>query len=454
MYARTAAPRLSSTVAVVGVLGITTYAGLVSWAAGRTTYDTWGGLVVIPLLLLISVPMLVRAGRRDPDPRFLRLLAWAFALKGLATVARYLMAFALYDGVADAATYDKEGERLAESYRHGDFGADIGRPFVGTGFVRVTTGAIYAVTGPSVFIAYAVFSWLGFWGLYLLYRAFRVAVPDGDAHRYAVLVLFLPSMLFWPSGLGKEALMTLGIGLVAYGSALLLTEHRRWPVPLLGGLLLTGCVRPHITAALFLGVAVAVVLGRKPSPATVLTPIGRLLAVAAISVGGVIAVSQAADFLKIDEVSVSSVDEAISDTNQRTSTGGSIYDAQGVERVADFPVAAFSVVFRPLPFEAANPQMMLAALEGVVLLLLVAGAFGSMRFRGLGGRLRRQPYLLLCLVYSVAFIYAFSNFANFGIVTRERVQVLPFVLVFLALPAATRSGRAQPRSRTRQGITS
>ncbi len=432
--------RLRLWVSVVGAVGVTSYAGFVSWSAGWMTYDAWGGLVFIPLLLLISIPMLVRAGRRDPDPRFLQLLVFAFVLKVFATAARYLVAFVLYDGSADAASYDNNGELLADSYRQGVFEAEIGRAFIGTGFVRVLTGALYTVTGPSIFVGYALFAWVGFWGLYFFYRAFRVALPDCDSRRYALLVLLLPSMLFWPSGLGKEAWMTLGIGLAAYGSALLLSGHRNWAGPFLLGLLATGVVRPHITAALFAAMAAGYLLARQQRPATELTPLARGIGIVLICVGGLATVTQAASFLGIEEVSVSSVDNAISDTGESTDQGGSSYEATGVNSPLDFPLAAVSVIYRPLPFEADNAQMMLAAAEGSLLLLLTFVALP--RLRALRGRLRMQPYLVMCMAYTAMFVYAFSNFSNFGILTRERVMVLPFVLVFLALP---RVQKAKPQ---------
>ncbi len=449
MSTSVASPRLSAGVATGGVVCVTAYAGFVAWSAGWATYDTWAALVFIPVLLLLSVPLLLRAGRRDPDPRFLSLLVLAFVLKAMATLARWLMAFLLYDGQADSAAYHDEGARLAESYRDGNFSAEIGRDFIGTGFIRVLTGVIYMVTGPSIFVAYAVFAWLGFWGLYFLYRAFRVAIPDGDARRYSLLVLLLPSMLFWPSGLGKEAWMTFGIGLVAYGSARLLSGYRGWALPVLLGMVATGVVRPHITAALFAGVALGYLLGRHQRPVTVLTPLARGVGVLVIAVGGLVAVTQAAQFLEVEEVSVSNVDAAISDTAEMTDDGGSAYEAEGVNSPFDFPKAAVSVLFRPFAFEADNAQMLLAAAEGSLLMLLFVLAVP--RIRGIGSRLRRQPYLLMCLFYSGMFIYAFSNFSNFGILTRERVQVLPFVLVLLALPRVAAARRPTHLSTTTQG---
>lgn len=426
------ATRSAGVLAIVGGLVATTYAAVAAWAATSATYATWVALVLVPLLVLMTVPMILRAGRRDPDPRFVQVLMWAFVLKCLATAARYLMAFVIYDGSADAGVYNEEGTRLALEYRDLNFSADLGRGFLGTGFVRAFTGAIYTFTGSSIFVAYAVFSWLGFWGLYFLYRAFRVAVPDGDARRYSFLVLFLPSMLFWPSGLGKEAFVTFGIGLFALGGAKLLAGHPSWVGPLVAGIVLTGVVRPHVAAALFAGLAVAYLLRRSPLRATELTPLRMVFALAVLCAGGWGALTITADYLDVDDVSVSNIDAAVSETADRTSKGGAEYDAPGMDGITDLPLAAFSVLFRPLPFEASNPAMMLAAAEGMALLLLMAWSWR--RIVSIPGRLRELPYLILCLVYLLIFVYAFSNFSNFGLLTRERVQVLPFFLTLLALP--------------------
>ena len=49
--------------------------------------------------------------------------------------------------------------------------------------------------------------------------------------------------------------------------------------------------------------------------------------------------------------------------------------------------------------------------------------------------------MLFCVLYSVAFVYAFSTFGNFGILARERVQVLPMVLALLCLTRLERQAR-------------
>jgi hypothetical protein len=433
-------------VQVIGVLAITSYVAVLMWAMTNSTYNEWGALVVIPVIIVLTVPMLIRAGRSDDDPLFLQMLVAAFVLKALATFARYQMAFVWYGGATDAGSYHKEGARLAEFYRAGIFDADIGREFIGTGFIRVFTGAIYTVTGPSVYVAFAVYALFSFWGLYFLYRAFQVGVPTGDTRRYAVLVLFLPSMLFWPSALGKEALMTFGLGLAALGAARLLMGHRRWLLPLAVGLATTTLVRPHITAAFFTALAVAFLVRKPVRPSTELTPVIRVFGLGLVLVGFFVIVSRAAQFLDIDTVSVASVDSAIQDSAGRTTQGGSEFTSVAVRSPADLPLATISVLFRPFLFEASSVQLLIAALEGTVLLGLAAMSIKS--FRHIPSRLRRQPYLVLCATYTLMFVYAFSSFSNFGILTRQRVTVLPFALVFLALAGkeyVSHRNAAQPR---------
>ena len=54
--------------------------------------------------------------------------------------------------------------------------------------------------------------------------------------------------------------------------------------------------------------------------------------------------------------------------------------------------------------------------------------------------MRRSPYVVFCLVYSSAFIWAFSGFGNFGILARQRVLMIPFFLVLLlCLPTREQS---------------
>lgn len=47
---------------------------------------------------------------------------------------------------------------------------------------------------------------------------------------------------------------------------------------------------------------------------------------------------------------------------------------------------------------------------------------------------RRQSYVAFALVFTGLFVFAFSGFANFGLLVRQRAQVMPLFLVLLAVP--------------------
>ena len=110
--------------------------------------------------------------------------------------------------------------------------------------------------------------------------------------------------------------------------------------------------------------------------------------------------------------------------------------------------AFVTVFFRPFPFEVSTAQGLMSAAEGALLVLLAILSWR--RIRSIPRLFRTRPYVAFCVGYVLVFVYAFSSFSNFGILARQRVQALPFLLVFLALPEfqtlpSLRSQRAKRR---------
>lgn len=395
------------------------------------------GAVTAVILFAITTPWL-RSQFRRTDPDLANLVTLALAAKLLASIARYFVAYQIYGGVADAAQYYTAGKALASPFRHFHFShLDVGR-VIGTGFMKILTGIVFAVTGVSEIGGYFIFSWLGFLGLWLFYRAFRIAVPEGSPRTYAWLVFLLPSMLFWPSEIGKEAWMTLGLGFCAYGAARVLVR-RRWGYTFTGlGCVTTGLVRPHITL-LFLGAFLVAMLVRRDSTSPSLVSkrrrgskfIGLIILVA----GLLLAVTRANSFFSSDSLQGAhqGLTGILSGTSVRTTQGGSRFAPASLSRPWSIPYAVLSVTFRPFPFEARNVQSFLSSLEGAFLLYLVWRT--RKRLRNLWRWMIARPYLLLCLIYSLLFAFAYSAVGNFGILARERVMQFPFFVAILALPS-------------------
>ncbi len=136
--------------------------------------------------------------------------------------------------------------------------------------------------------------------------------------------------------------------------------------------------------------------------------------------------------------------DVLSRTQEQTSQDGSEFESVAARSPVDVPFAAFSVLFRPLPVEARNAQSLLASLEGALLLFLF---IKHRRYLANFIPRRSSPYLAFVSTYSLLFVIAFSNFDNFRILARQRVQLFPFLLVLLAVP------RPKPRRVSAEEIT-
>ncbi len=398
------------------------------------SYDVWGAIALAPVLIVISVPLLVRATRREGAPGMTRLIVLALVLKLVGALARYAVAYGVYGGFADAASYHEAGKVLAPLYRSGNFAAEIAGPgSLGTRTIKGVTGFVYALIGPSQLAGFVFFSWLGFWGLYLFYRAFVLAVPRGDARRYALLVFLLPSMLFWPSSIGKEAIITLTLGATAYGAARLFARRRGGLLVMAVGLAGTALIRSHVAMAIFVAVSVGYVV-RRSRGVSPFAPVAKAIGLAALAGISVAVLSQVKDDLGIESLDVRSVQEQLATNQRNTTDGGSQFETTSDGSFASIPGSLVTILFRPWPFEASNLQNLIAALEGTLLAVLFFRS--RRRLLAIPRQVRGHPYVVVVLVYTVLFAFAFSTFSNFGIVARQRVQLFPFVLVLLALPAA------------------
>ena len=400
------------------------------WAMGRTSYDTFGAALICPVLVLLTIPLVMRSARRDGDPVLVRIVMLALAVKFAGALVRYSVAYDLYGGTADAYTYHILGSQLAHSIRQGHFVVPSAQ--IGTQFIVVLTGLAYAVVGSTKLGGFFLFAWLGFLGQYLFYRAFRIGFPAGDMRRYALLVFFLPSEVFWPASLGKESWMTLMLGIFAYGAAKMLGRRHGGFLWVAVGLWGAGAVRPHVA---LIGIAALCVVYpfRRARAEHAANPAVKAAGLLALTVAALLILQKSNSFFGVQALDPQTVTKVLQTTATQTSIGGSAFTPHLASNPVNFPIAFVTVLFRPFPQEAHNFQALLAAAEGVFLMALIMFSFA--RLRALPKLALRHSYLLFSLVYVLAFVFAFSSVGNFGILVRERVQVLPFLMVPLCVPA-------------------
>ena len=230
-------------------------------------------------------PAFTRQARREHDPTLVRLLMAALLLKLFGSLVRYWVAVAFYDSNADGAfEYHRVGVDLGHALPAGNFDTGLAS-LSGTDFISFFTGLTYTITGPSIFAGFLLYSWLAFGGMFYLYRAFTIAIPTGRKRSYARLLFFMPSMLYWPSSIGKEAWMLFTLGLAAFGTARVLTG-RPWRGIALAGVAmwLAAIVRAHVSGMVVLGLVVAYLFARPPRRLGALGPAVKMIALAALVV--------------------------------------------------------------------------------------------------------------------------------------------------------------------------
>ncbi len=401
------------------------------------------GLFVFPMLLALAYLLTRRAAHEETRFDLLTIMLTGFALRGVGTVLRYR-------APVDALVYHREGIRLADLMRGFDLFPDTGREIPGTGWIRFVSGVVHVIDLDDMMTSFLIFSFLAFIGAYLCYRAFICAVPDGNHRRYALLIFLWPSLLYWPSSLGKEAWMILGLGVGAWGVSRLLTGRTAIGISVFAlGLIIMALVRPHIAlmAVVAGGVAMLAQPGRARSGARLAA---RLVSVALLLVGGAFLATQTQQLLKTDADGTEGVVSGLESTVAQTSQGGSSFKPPVVRTPLDFPLATATVWFRPFPTEARSggvPQLASSA-ENMFLLGLIAVSWR--RLRKLPKAILRIPYVAFAFTYCIVFVYAFAAIGNFGILARQRTQGVIMFFVLLCIPDLNQEDEGLASRRRRQ----
>ena len=408
------------------LVGVLVFVGFFVDAFASNDAERIQGMLVVPVLIALTIPIALRIARSTGDQTYFGIVMAALTAKLVFALVRYYVAFELYNGQADMVTYHNGGLTYVDSFRRFVFPqtGDV----IGTTWIKVFTGFVYSLSGSSIVSGGFVYAWIGFIGFVLLTRAFALAIPGGDARRYTILVLFLPSLLYWPASIGKESWMMFGIGLSSYGIASIYARRSIGAVWFALGIGAVILVRPHIALVEFVGVVFAYALRRSPDRSLAGAAF-RIVGVLVIVALGLFLANRTATFFGQERLSV---DTQLTDTATRTSEGGSQFDPVVVRTPLDLVPAFATVFFRPFVFEAGSGQELLSALECVGVFVLLAASWN--RLRSIPRLVRTTPYLSYSIGYVAAFTFAFASFANFGILARQRVQAVPFLLVLVALP--------------------
>ncbi|GAB3374857.1 hypothetical protein [Azotobacter armeniacus] len=278
----------------------------------------------------------------------------------------------------------------------------------------------------GIFLVYNIFGGLGL----LAFDASLRAVTQGKSRtlrRLAILIVFLPSVSFWSSGIGKDALSFLATGFALWAA---LDLQRR--IPLIGIAIATMLlVRPHMAGMLIMGLSLALLL--QPG-ASVLRRV--LLGGVAVAVAAAL-VPFGLEYAGVKGTDAESLMNYVEGRQERNMQGGGAVDISSMS----LPMQLFTYLFRPLPFEAHNLFALAAALDNVILLyLFVMG--GRAMLRRPAGRRYSENRIFLWSYALIAWLVLAMTTANLGIALRQKWMFAPMlILLFLS---AIGTARPQP----------
>ncbi len=381
-----------------------------------------------------------RCMRVHPDEPWLpRLLLLGVVAKLAGSYFRYVTFTDAYNGAGDAGVYDQVGRQLVTQWTGGPKAPDLPN-LQSTNFIKWFTGVTYYLFGEDLVGAFFFFGLVAFIGSYFWYRALVDAVPFVNRRLFFIFMVFAPSIVYWPSSVGKEALMQFGLGAIAWATSLVYRGRLLQALPLIaGGGWLLFTVRPHLLALVTLAAAVPYFFGRiggRKAGSILTRPIGMV----AVAVLVVFTVTAGAKFLGIQKLSVESIEDQLNEETELTAQGGSEF-SHGDNSLSPLsvPNGVATVLFRPFPWESHSGLQLLASLESAALIALIVFRFSSIRLAF--KRCRKYPFILYCLILLLLYSMTFSSFANFGLLNRQRSLVLPALYALIALEPALARGK-------------
>lgn len=310
--------------------------------------------------------------------------------------------------------------------------------------VRLTAIILFLSFGKYL-IANLFFAMLAFEGCWRLYRFFYEQFPA--LHKeFAYAILYLPTFIFWSSGISKEVLCISGIGFITYG--LYAVFVKRTDVGLNIFLVLAFSyllvnvkiyiLLSYIPFLIYYIAANRVSVIKNSLFKVLFGPIAVTLVLtgfAALVINnedqlGLYAVNDLTQSIQIQQYNFQ-MQENVAESNFQL---GAEFDGTAGGFVKVIPFAVSASLFRPFIWESKKLSTLLSSLESLVFMFLTlyvifkAGLFNFFRL------IFQKPIITYCFFFAFLFsAFIGATTLNFGSLVRYKIPCLPFYIVSLFL---------------------
>ena len=283
-------------------------------------------------------------------------------------------------------------------------------------------------------VALAAFSYSGLWRLFLLFSELYPKYTK----QFTYSILYLPSVIFWGSGILKDTLTLMGACWFTYSFYKVFIKREN----ILTNLFIVVAsawviiqMKPYIFIALVPGSLLWFSFEKIKSVTSSLVKffVAPLIILAIIGIGS-LALSSISDsfgqYSSVDKI----VDKAIitqQDLKMEYNKGNSFdigdFDGSFGSISKKFPIAVFAGLFFPQLWQAKNPVMLLAAIENSIILWLTIVVLIKVGPRNVFKKVRSEPLLAFSIVFSIFFAFSVGlTTSNFGALVRYKIPAIPF----------------------------
>lgn len=303
-------------------------------------------------------------------------------------------------------------------YYRESFSGDSSFLDVGTHAVIAFTSIFTGPLGLSLLGAFLVFNIFGYIGL-LAFAGSLKAVTWNKSRQLrlmALIIILLPSVSFWSSAIGKDAISFMAMGLALWAAINLKQRGMLMIFAVLAMLF----VRPHMAGMMVIGLSVAFILHAR-------VPLGRRILLGLVSIGAaVVIIPFGLEYAGVgDETDVEGLVSYVETRQGYNQQGGGGVDISSMS----LPMQMFTYMFRPLVFEARSVFQLAAAVDNIILGVLFL--FGGMAiWKG-----RKSPVpdtrLFLWVYALLAWVVLAMTTANLGIAMRQKWMFAPILIYLL-----------------------
>jgi hypothetical protein len=297
----------------------------------------------------------------------------------------------------------------------------------------------------------------GFIGIWKFFQMLVELYPQ-HIKKLAIAVLFVPSVVFWSSGILKDSFtysatlwLIVNIYYVFFKKKKIITNL----LLLVINAYIILSIKPYIFIALLptslIWLSIDYIRNiRSKSLRVVMWPtiiflglfLGNLIF---FSLSDNLGAYSSVDSM-INKAQISQQDLIRAEQYGENFTNIGAYEASTEGILKKMPTAIFTALFRPFIWESNSVFILLTAVENIILLFLSIYLILFIGIKKMGSALKADTHLVFFLIFSLFFAFAIGiSTSNYGAMVRYRIPMIPLFLAFLIIMIETPKSKSKEK---------